>query len=70
MCFWLPLGQTDRNTCLVSVTNLIFYFIIFLYSYNGFRTDLVKFYRFWTILTTKKVVKLKKLSCSRGGGTF
>jgi hypothetical protein len=21
MCFWLPLRQTDRNTCMVSVTN-------------------------------------------------
>ncbi len=38
MCFWLPLGQTDRNTCLVSVTNFLF-LIQNKLSYNGFITD-------------------------------
>jgi hypothetical protein len=38
MCFWLPLGQTDRNTCLVSVTN-----IQNKLSYNGFITDFCNF---------------------------
>ena len=27
MCFWLPLEQTDRNTCLVSVTNCFSNFV-------------------------------------------
>jgi hypothetical protein len=39
MCFWLPLGQTDRNTCVVSVTNLFFNFVKNKLSYNGFITD-------------------------------
>ena len=39
MCFWLPLGQTDRNTCLVSVTNFVLFFIQNKLSYNGFITD-------------------------------
>jgi hypothetical protein len=29
ICFWLPLGQTDRNTCMVSVT-------IFFRIFTGF----------------------------------
>jgi hypothetical protein len=27
MCFLLPLGQSDRNTCKLSVTNFVFNFI-------------------------------------------
>ena len=38
MCFWLPIGQTDRNTCLVSVTNFFFNFMKNKLSYNGFIT--------------------------------
>jgi hypothetical protein len=54
MCFWLPLGQTDRNTCLVSVTNFFFNFIKNNLSYNGFITDFLLFYRFLTNLNMKQ----------------
>jgi hypothetical protein len=56
MCFWLPLGQTDRNTCLVSVTNFCFNFIKNKLSYNGFITDFGVFYRFSTNLNMKQRV--------------
>jgi hypothetical protein len=52
MCFWLPLGQTDRNTCLVSVT----IFFENKLSYNGFITDFLLFYRFTTNLNMKQRV--------------
>jgi hypothetical protein len=55
MCFWLPLGQTDRNTCLVSVTNF-FNFIKNKFSYNGFITDFLLFYRLSTNLNMKQRV--------------
>jgi hypothetical protein len=38
MCFGLPLGQTDRNTCLVIMT-IFFNFNKIISSYNGFATD-------------------------------
>jgi hypothetical protein len=56
MCFWLPLGQTDRNTCSVSVTNFVFNFIKNKLSYNGFITDFLLFYRFSTNLNMKQRV--------------
>ncbi len=36
VCFWLPLGQTDRNTCMVIMT-------IFKKSYNGFIRNIWNF---------------------------
>jgi hypothetical protein len=39
MCVWLPLEQTDLNTCLVSVAN-------FLLFYNGFFAILPVFDQF------------------------
>jgi hypothetical protein len=56
MCFWLPLGQIDRNTCMVSVTNFFPKKIIKKKSYNGFLPDFVNFYRFSTNLNMKQRV--------------
>jgi hypothetical protein len=55
MCFWLPLGQTDRNTCVVSVANLFFNFVKNKLSYNGFITDFLLFYRFSTNINMKQI---------------
>jgi hypothetical protein len=56
MCFWLPLGQTDRNTFMVSVTNLFWKTKLKKKSYNGFLPDFLNFYRFSTILNMKQTV--------------
>ncbi len=43
MCFWLPLGQIDRNPCMVSVTNFFLKKIKKKRSYNGFLPDFFEF---------------------------
>jgi hypothetical protein len=44
MCFWLPLRQNDRNTCMVSVTN-------FFLKKNLKKKVITVFYRIFRIFT-------------------